>query len=118
MLGLILDVLILMVLIRVITGDENDGWGLPAVIAVLAAVAMFAADMAALNSPENALIILFAAVVGVGTIVALCCLLLLGIPFGKSVLIDIGFLIYKIAFIVFVSLAFSQMSFHQLEMLC
>jgi hypothetical protein len=105
MLGLILDTFILMVLIRLITGDENEGWGKPALIAVLAAVAMIGANLGANGTPEYALLILLGAIGGVGVMVALACWALLSVEFPKSLLIGFCFVVYKIAISILFALA-------------
>jgi len=107
MIGLVLDVLVLMVLIQVITGDEEGGWGKPTVTALLAAVGMRAASFGAANSPDDALLILFGAVAGVGALVALCCVGLMQIPFSKSLLIAGGFVLFKTVFILLTIVVFS-----------
>lgn len=104
MLGLILDVFILLALIRLITGDEGEGWGKPAVIALLASFGMAAATFNVDGAADSALWILLGVLVGIGAIVALGCFAFINIPLGKSALIAGGFVLYKTLFVILVAL--------------
>ena len=105
MLGVILDIFVLVVLMRVITGQEEEGFGKPAIIAVLASVCLLGANLAAMNAGASALWIVIGAIAGVGVLVALCCILLLQIEPVKSVIIGVIFMVYKIL----ISIAFAFM---------
>ncbi len=107
MLGIILDTFILVVLIRVITGDEEDGLVKPAIIAVLAGIALFGASFAAVNAGAGGIWILVAAIAGVGVLVAIGCFALMGIDIKNSAIIGGAFVIYKIAISILFAFLFS-----------
>ncbi len=107
MLGLILDVFILVVLMRLITGQEEEGFGKPLIIALLASVCLVGASFGAAGAGASALWILLGAIVGVGVLVALGCMFLLQIEPGKSFIIGAIFMVYKICLSVAFALAFA-----------
>ena len=108
MLGIMLDTLVIMVLIRLLTGEENDGWGKPALIAVLSSVAMIAANVGASNAdPGSVLLILFGSLAGVGVFVFAGSWLLLNVEPLKALLVAILFVVYKALFIILFAFAFA-----------
>ena len=107
MLLIILDTFILMVLMKLIGGNEEEGFGKPAVIAILASVALVAANIGAAGAGASAALwIILGSILGIGVIVALCCILLMSIQPLKSGLIGAAFVVYKIAISFILALAF------------
>ena len=86
-----------MILIRFLTGEENDGWIKPALLAALATVAMIPAFMVAESAePGYAAWILFVSYAGVGTSIFLGCWLLLEVKPMRASLVACGFVVYKL----------------------
>lgn len=108
MLMLIIDTFVLILLVRAITGDEEEGFLMPGIIAVIAGLALFGANMGAANVESGAIWIVLGAIVAVALLVALGCFALMGVTARDSAVIGGAFAAYKILISLLFAFAFAS----------
>ncbi|MEZ6093583.1 MAG: hypothetical protein R3C03_05000 [Pirellulaceae bacterium] len=99
-LSLFMDTLVILVLSRLISGDDEKGWGWPLFIALFASVGLNTMAYWAISQPEYALLILLSSIGVVGLIVSLATFALINVEFKKSMLIGAAFVGYKVVLVL------------------
>lgn len=103
---ILLDTFVIMVLIRVFSGEENEGWVKPGILAVLSSFALIPLSLIdSTAGPDNNFLIVVATLAGAGVCVVLGCWILLDIPPLRASLIGGLFVCYKIAFLLLFAMA-------------
>lgn len=109
MLGLTLDVIVLLFLIRATVGDKEEGIAKPAAIAIVAGMGILAAKGIAAAAPEHALWIMISATMVVGILfVAVGTMALFDVDIKKAAIVGLAFIVYKLVDILIVSSIFSS----------